>query len=1769
MTRHNLDSHIRWLLTSKASEPGIASADNSTAQIPVAEDTHAIVMLESIEGQTKVASVSSPRNLRSTPAVHVDEELANVSWKDQSLKKSHSSSTERSMLPSSSKPKKQDLPSQREPATPVSKAPSSLNQEYVTFLKSNATPSAKPTTAQLSAILWKALPTPRTPQFQRLGTSIKFENIESVDLTGEDDHGRSRSQSSSIEETVNKPDVRYQETPVSKNTPFTRTSKKRKSKDTPTGPQIGQITTNGNQPLGVNDVRSGLLEFEDIDNIEACSSQHSGSSPKRLRKLADPQTSDEELDEEYSITETIKRVETRTRKSVSRFPLGGEPPSSSQRSKTRSGIATENPPTTSRDNINHSSTTIAGVFPTKLSRTPRKDYTRRIIKDSDDDEDDGIISDHTEDVPPSISEKGRIHWSEIPEFETTSTNINTSVEARASPSPLRSKKQTLRQENEPSPFHRDSPTRLRKVPKDKLSQQSSQQSASNSLLLDDKRLAKLFLRNPNLIEPYAERIEQLLANNSVESMPYLDRNETVPQRLKEERAALLDKLKAYAALKQSLEIHRYKTAEKMELTQKTAKLHVMGADADLEEEQNVAVTQLIWEVEKEIVKLLHASGAVDDGFGAGTCSIDTSIGTPSVGRRTGSFGLMPASSITTSAPVIPQTQFPSSRYTPNLQSERWPESSIAPVDWPVLSPTRQVAQTEHISSRKRQYDIGAIHTSPSRQPDFRRDPTPVTDEYDEFDDTTFDDIQPAADTNESMEIPDDVEFEDDRYGDSDDDDDILQVAQQVEQQHSFTKPATPKPYRNVLAEVSGNMLEPSQRAKTTVGKTMYTTMDPRHADMVKYRWSDDVMKALKDRFKLRGFRHNQLDAINATLGGKDTFVLMPTGGGKSLCYQLPAVVQSGVTKGVTIVISPLLSLMTDQVEHLSKLRIHAAFLNGEVEANVRRDVMSKLQESHPEQFIELLYITPEMLNKSMAIQKIMTSLHEKRKLARIVIDEAHCVSQWGHDFRPDYVALGEVLRQFSNIPKMALTATATKNVQMDVLSNLRMEKTASIFTQSFNRPNIYYEVRSKKEIGTTKEVLKSMANLILDKYKGQTGIIYTLSRKGCEELAQQLKEQYNIDAHYYHASMSPSEKTNVQKKWQSGQWKVIVATIAFGMGIDKPDVRFVIHHTIPKSLEGYYQETGRAGRDGRPSACYLYYGYGDTTMLQRFINESEGSPSQKARQREMLNRMIQYCWNRIDCRRVEILGYFNEKFTKEQCNHTCDNCASDSVREVVDFTNYARAAIEVVKEVQNENVTVLHCVKVLLGKVDEKKIRELGHDKLNGWGSTSEIFFSGRRPLRLHELVSASPVSRKDKGKKPAQSVSRSGTGVTAASRHSPYPSTMLTSPIQPAPRRRNLAKKGCKQGTVEDGESDDGFEPIRDASNFSRQREQIAHLGPPVTADSMQSLPEMHQVMVHQFVEAAKAIERDIQIKQDIRRPLFTTRDYREMAINWTSTLKAMSQISGIDRDKVARYGNRFLKLIEEYHTNYDVAMEMNVGDRDIDPNHQNVIDLVSDGEDSKEYGSDSFIDDADLDLDEEIDLDAEDQLCNPQIPSKYFDDSGSRESEAPFARSTASERNTKSARSSTSKAATGGRNSWRGKGRGNFRKSSGGRRSTGSGSGANYGNRRVSSGGVTKKRSSSGNKRSAANSSSRPGNVFAKYAAKPKGSGSKGSGASGGYWHDASLEPTGITARASCGRKQLYLILLCRFVYRTADSEGYGNLGVMGHVFEFMHGFIFETSI
>jgi len=444
-------------------------------------------------------------------------------------------------------------------------------------------------------------------------------------------------------------------------------------------------------------------------------------------------------------------------------------------------------------------------------------------------------------------------------------------------------------------------------------------------------------------------------------------------------------------------------------------------------------------------------------------------------------------------------------------------------------------------------------------------------------------------------------------------------------------------------------------------------------------------------FGNKGFRCHQEEVINAALSGEDVFVLMPTGGGKSLCYQICALARPGIT----VVISPLVSLMQDQVYNLSLRGVLSICLNGNSTPEELSEAYKCFQiqdgEKPPAQMV---YITPEKYSKSGRIRSEMQRCRQRGLLNRIVIDEAHCVSEWGHDFRPDYKMLGTLKRELNNVPIMALTATATKKVRKDIRRILGIEQ-SYIFVQSFNRPNLVYEVRSKKK-GFQEELVK----FIKDNYPRETGIIYCLSKHRCEDMAECLNKE-GISARAYHAGLDDHVRKSNQEKWSNDKTNVICATIAFGMGINKPDVRFVVHESLPKSMEGYYQESGRAGRDGKRSHCILYYKYGDKLTHDKMSEEDfkekqqrlRGDPLREAEKqrnnlRDQLNSMVAYCESTNDCRRILLMSYFGERF-EGHCGKTCDNCASGKTgsAETRDVTAEAEAYTNIVEHFERLRVT--------------------------------------------------------------------------------------------------------------------------------------------------------------------------------------------------------------------------------------------------------------------------------------------------------------------------------------------------------------------------------------------------------------------------------------------------------------------------------------------------
>ncbi|KAK5928051.1 hypothetical protein CgunFtcFv8_013144 [Champsocephalus gunnari] len=473
--------------------------------------------------------------------------------------------------------------------------------------------------------------------------------------------------------------------------------------------------------------------------------------------------------------------------------------------------------------------------------------------------------------------------------------------------------------------------------------------------------------------------------------------------------------------------------------------------------------------------------------------------------------------------------------------------------------------------------------------------------------------------------------------------------------------------------------------------------------------SQEMMKIFHKRFGLHQFRFNQLEAINATILSEDTFVLMPTGGGKSLCYQLPAC----VLPGVTVVISPLKSLIVDQVQKLTTLDIPATTLTGSITDSEAGRIYMQLSRKDP--IIKLLYVTPEKLCASNKLISALHNLHERGLLARFVIDEAHCVSQWGHDFRPDYKRLHELRQKYPKVPMMALTATATPRVQKDILNQLNMTR-PQVFTMSFNRTNLKYTVLPKKP----KKVGEECTMWIKKNYPRDSGIVYCLSRKDCDDMAQSLQRSH-ILALAYHAGLGDSDREYVQTKWinQDG-CQVICATIAFGMGIDKPDVRYVIHASLPKSVEGYYQESGRAGRDGDISHCILFYSYSDVHRIKRILTmDKEGDRQAKATHMNNLHSMVHFCENMMECRRIQLLAYFgemnfNRSFCKEHPGVSCDNCAkpnqykvrnvSDDVKKIVRFVqeNCEKVGQRFGRTAQQVRLTLNMLVDIFLGSKTAK-----------------------------------------------------------------------------------------------------------------------------------------------------------------------------------------------------------------------------------------------------------------------------------------------------------------------------------------------------------------------------------------------------------------------------------------------------------------------------------
>ena len=521
-----------------------------------------------------------------------------------------------------------------------------------------------------------------------------------------------------------------------------------------------------------------------------------------------------------------------------------------------------------------------------------------------------------------------------------------------------------------------------------------------------------------------------------------------------------------------------------------------------------------------------------------------------------------------------------------------------------------------------------------------------------------------------------------------------------------------------------------------------------------------LLELLKRYFGFTSFRPLQREIISDTLAGKDVFALLPTGGGKSLCFQLPALLHPGLT----VVVSPLIALMKDQVDALQAAGIGATFLNSTLGSAASRQRLSGLRQRQ----YRLLYVAPERL----MLPGFLSDL-QNWNVNRIAVDEAHCISEWGHDFRPEYRQLANLRALFPRAPMMALTATATERVRADIVKLLQLRE-PGCFVASFNRPNLSYRVMAKaKPAAQVLELLRA--------HQRDSGIVYCQSRKGAEALAARLA-QHGIPAKPYHAGLTSLERNENQELFRRDEARVICATIAFGMGINKPNVRFVIHYDLPKNIEGYYQETGRAGRDGLPAECVLLFSAGDVVKQQRFIEEK--SPDEQLLAREQLRQIVQYAESG-GCRRAELLRYFGETFPADNCGG-CDNCLSP--RATFDGTVAAQKLLSCVYRIRQRSqfgMGLNHVVDVLTG-ADTEKIRSWGHQQLSTYGigrehSRPEWQAIGRELVRLGFL-------RQAPGKFSTLELTGEGLGVLRARK----PIVLTTPMAAPPPAPEKMPRAGA-----------------------------------------------------------------------------------------------------------------------------------------------------------------------------------------------------------------------------------------------------------------------------------------------------------------------------------------------------------------------------------------
>ena len=612
----------------------------------------------------------------------------------------------------------------------------------------------------------------------------------------------------------------------------------------------------------------------------------------------------------------------------------------------------------------------------------------------------------------------------------------------------------------------------------------------------------------------------------------------------------------------------------------------------------------------------------------------------------------------------------------------------------------------------------------------------------------------------------------------------------------------------------------------------------------------NLKKELQHYFGFDSFKGEQEKIIKSILSGKDTFVIMPTGGGKSLCYQLPAL----VSEGVAIIVSPLIALMKNQVDLIrgySSQDNIAHFLNSTLSKAQQKKVKTDLTEGRT----KMLYVAPETLTKQENI-----SFFSDLKISFIAVDEAHCISEWGHDFRPEYRKLRDMINMIDeDLPIIALTATATPKVQDDIVKNLSLDN-PNIFVDSFNRANLYYEIVPKM---SKEQTLKHMVKFI-NTMKGKSGIIYTLNRKTTEELASTLQAN-GISAVAYHAGLDAALRSQRQDQFLMEKVEVIVATIAFGMGIDKPDVRFVIHYNIPKSLENYYQETGRAGRDGLEGRCVLYYSHKDVQKLEHLMRDKPLSEREMGGQ--LISETLAYVESGV-CRRKLLLHYFGEEYKTDNCAN-CDNCKNP--KEKLEVKDSIKITLDTIKEL-DERFGIDYVVNIILGKANPQ-IHTFRHDKLKSFGSGLIMEMDANFWNSLIRQMMLEGMIRKDIEEYGLLKITDKGNKF----HKKPY-SIMVA-----------LNHK-YEEATADDDE-------ISGGSNG------------PASVDP---------VLFDMLKDLRKQVAREKNLPPFV---IFLENSLEDMATNYPTTLTELEKIQGVSKGKALKYGRKFVELIAKYVEENDIV--------------------------------------------------------------------------------------------------------------------------------------------------------------------------------------------------------------------------------------------------------